>query len=344
MKTSNLFGTLTESAIEFLRESVAEVEPNPQRSLISFATAIELFLKARLLREHWTLVHEKPQLARLGDFTSGDFVSVNLRECATRLENICSVRIPPNGLRQFLDIQKHRNKLIHFFHPDLTRKAKTTLREKVVSDELRGWVHLMRLLKSPDFRDHFQSKLSQIERIERQMFRNRRFLREKYKIVLPEVKEARKGAPAVECGYCEFDATLVVDDTLPLRVTECRVCELSTSTVLGTCRGCKALVETDCGEGKCGKCGKALKLKDLIEEYGDLKSPKDEMIEPSVAFCGECSEQAVVCVEDRWVCLYCGSIHSQTGECGHCGCPITGDDDHTSLTGCSQCDGPNFGD
>lgn len=344
MKAGNLFNSLTDSAIEFLRESVSEVESNPQRSLISFATAIELFLKARLLQEHWTLVHEKPQLANLGDFKSGNFVSVNLKECASRLENICSVRIPPNELSQFHDIQKHRNKLIHFFHPDLTPEAKKTLREKVVSDELRGWVHLMRLLKSPDFREHFEDKLAEIGKIEWQMGRNRRFLQEKFDIVLPEVQKAMNGVPPVKCGYCGFDASIVADDGPPLQITECRVCELTTSTVLGMCQGCGTLVETDCGQGTCGKCGQVLTLNDLLDEYCNWKSPKDEMVDPSVAYCSECSEEAVVLIGEEWVCLNCGYTYSRTGVCAYCGSHISGDDSDTSFMGCSQCDGPNYGD
>ena len=53
---NELFVSLVRNAIDFLKKSVDELEGSPKYSVIHFCSAIELFLKARLLVEHWTLI------------------------------------------------------------------------------------------------------------------------------------------------------------------------------------------------------------------------------------------------------------------------------------------------
>lgn len=45
--------SLVRNAIEFLQRSMKELENQPKYAVIDFCTALELFLKARLLKEHW---------------------------------------------------------------------------------------------------------------------------------------------------------------------------------------------------------------------------------------------------------------------------------------------------
>lgn len=51
--------SIAESAMDFLKRAVDEIEKHPKYSVIHFATAVELILKARLMHEHWALVVEK---------------------------------------------------------------------------------------------------------------------------------------------------------------------------------------------------------------------------------------------------------------------------------------------
>jgi hypothetical protein len=47
------FDSLVRNAIEFLQRSMKELENQPKYAVIDFCTALELFPKARLLKEHW---------------------------------------------------------------------------------------------------------------------------------------------------------------------------------------------------------------------------------------------------------------------------------------------------
>jgi hypothetical protein len=84
------FDSLVRNAIDFLQMSVKELEKQPKYSVIHFAMSVELFLKARLLREHWSLVVSKIEKASLQAFRNGEFVSVTMDECLQRLGNIAN--------------------------------------------------------------------------------------------------------------------------------------------------------------------------------------------------------------------------------------------------------------
>src|SRR4051812_16119935 len=76
------FDGLVKNALSFLTSSLAALQSNSKGSVIDFYTAVELFLKARLVHEHWTLaVDSRPDLK---SFLSGDFVSVGFKESCQR--------------------------------------------------------------------------------------------------------------------------------------------------------------------------------------------------------------------------------------------------------------------
>lgn len=69
---------LVENALDFLERSINDLSTAPKYSVIHFYASIELFLKARLLAEHWTLVVDRRKSPSKADFEKGDFASVTL--------------------------------------------------------------------------------------------------------------------------------------------------------------------------------------------------------------------------------------------------------------------------
>jgi hypothetical protein len=84
LMTDEFFHSLVRNAIDFARKSVEEIKRSPKFSMIHFCSALELFLKARLLREHWSLVVSQPEKASLAKFRSGGFHSVSMEEATKR--------------------------------------------------------------------------------------------------------------------------------------------------------------------------------------------------------------------------------------------------------------------
>lgn len=101
-----------ESVIKHLRD-----EPDQQDlkyAVLHLQAAVEVLLKARLIREHWSLVFEDLSKANRVAFASGDFKSLTLDGTLARLTNIVGVEISRPAREQFRELAKRRNKLQHF--------------------------------------------------------------------------------------------------------------------------------------------------------------------------------------------------------------------------------------
>lgn len=103
---------MTENALTYLRLAPKDWANHPDQFAIKVYTAIELFLKARLLSEHWSLIITKD--ATLAKFRSGDFVSVPFEEAAKRLKVIVDEPLPDSAHAAFDELRKYRNKVVHF--------------------------------------------------------------------------------------------------------------------------------------------------------------------------------------------------------------------------------------
>jgi hypothetical protein len=145
VKTSTLFKSLVENAIDFLKRSVAEIKKSPKYSVINFCSAVEILLKARLVREHWSLILAKPELADVIRSKSGDFISVSMEEAIRRLDSVCNEKISLDTREAFKTIRNHRNKLVHFFHPGYAKPSKKNI-EQIVAEVCRAWFYLHQLL------------------------------------------------------------------------------------------------------------------------------------------------------------------------------------------------------
>lgn len=126
---------LTNNAIDFLNRAIDDFKAQPKYSIINFHTAVELFLKARLLREHWSLIVSKsPDRQK---FDAGDFMSVTFDEACVRLQNIVQSPVPERARKNFDAIRKHRNKMVHFFH-DADSGIGPAI-EVIAREQLRAW-------------------------------------------------------------------------------------------------------------------------------------------------------------------------------------------------------------
>lgn len=55
MNEKEIFESVVSNAIDFMTKSISELKEHPKSSVIDFYSSIELFFKARLLKEHWAL-------------------------------------------------------------------------------------------------------------------------------------------------------------------------------------------------------------------------------------------------------------------------------------------------
>ena len=89
--------SLLDNALDFFQEAIRDLEEEDEErkglkySILNAAAAVELVLKARLAKEHWTLIFANPGKASLESFLNGSFLSVDFEGVQQRIESICQI-------------------------------------------------------------------------------------------------------------------------------------------------------------------------------------------------------------------------------------------------------------
>ncbi len=338
MSKTDMFDNLVRNAIDFFLEAVNQLEQKPKYSVINFYSAIEIFLKSRLMWEHWSLIVSDINEANFQKYKEGNFRSVNLDEIEKRFENIVNKPINKDAIEVFKRIKEHRNRLIHFFDNKAVGDEDLTF---VLSEQCQGWYYLQRLLMY-QWKDLYSSYSDELNDLDIKMKGNRHFLATKYEHIKSDLEKGKsRGVVFIECPICGFEAYRHRDILGPLKKLDCLVCDGSETALLIECPSYDGLIlSRELGEGKCGICGYDLSLKYLISEFQEVLRPKEEIFRQN-AICSFCEypEETVVPVDDKFLCLSCLEIHDFIDQCEYCNQNITKDSEDTFLYGCGLCSG-----
>ncbi|MDC7813846.1 MULTISPECIES: hypothetical protein [Pseudomonas] len=96
-----LFDALVKNALGFVNTSIEHLKKKPKNAIVDLYTAVELFLKARLMSEHWTLMLSKPETGDLQSLAVGDFLSVSLDDALKRIPAIIGEKIEKEASDNF---------------------------------------------------------------------------------------------------------------------------------------------------------------------------------------------------------------------------------------------------
>ena len=333
---------LAESAMDFLKRAVDEIEKHPKYSVIHFATAVELILKARLMHEHWALVVEKTSDADLERFLSGDCRTVSPSEAIRRLIKICGQTIPKDAIDQFARLATHRNRMVHFFHEAGADQASADLLEGIVKEQCLCWFHLERLLRQ--WSGQFDALADDIHRVTWRMKQNRQFLQVKFDQIKPAIDtDVANGAIIANCSGCGFSAAVIGEVSDLLRDQTCRVCALMEGYLEMPCpTSCGAIIRIEADHGshrECSECGHEVTHDELSDALSTEFVRHEDFIQMNCASCT--SLGSVVQHGDIFVCTECLSVDDEIATCGWCNeMQIGGGDLEMSYhTGCEFCDG-----
>lgn len=296
---------------------MAEAEANPKFALVHFCAGLELILKARLLREHWSLVvTSKPDLRK---FQSGDFESVSLSTSIERLASVLDDPLPKDAQAAFEKIARHRNRVVHFVH-DMDDATKTKLKESIAAEICLGWFFLSQLLQH--WSSYFRASKLEIVKIDIGMRKVRTYLEVSFARMKPQLDAARASGRAVAvCPSCGFEAAITNQKERALHWQSCKVCGYNMN-----------LVDYVCGEDDCGishrfssfhafqpincACGHLISQEDLRKSLDD--GPLDDR--ETRINCGECgAENTVVRHGETFLCVECFYDEGEIGTCDWCG-------------------------
>lgn len=344
---SESFDDVTRNAFDFLERSIDELEQYPKHSVINFYSAIELFLKARLLKEHWTLIVAKPEQADKAKFQLGDFQSVGLNEANERLTKVAADGLLGEELKCFDGLRKERNKMVHFAHvaqgdDEHARKEM----ERIVSDHAMGWLYLRRLLTGR-WKGHFAAYAETIRALDERMREQTKSLERKFLLLADDIEAAKAaGSYFMHCPACGFES-FEVGEPVWVGEGECKTCGFASPVTTLNCvnEACAKPMLLVGGYECCPECDH----KYTPEQVGDVLAENDQLRQTdykdpddlSCAGCGSCGgyETVVPLVSDEWFCTDCFDIEDYVGQCEWCTGYSTHIPEDSYLSGCSQCEG-----
>lgn len=284
----------------------------------------------------------KPEAAMLDQFRVGDFHSVSMEEAARRLRNVAGERIGKDEEACFEEVRKHRNRLVHFFHPAYAHKSNEKLIQQIVTEQCKAWFYLHRLL-TKNWEPHFRRYKKKIEKLDELMHKQRTFLKAKFMALKPEIDaEMSNGVEFQSCSLCGCGAARVKKASEPLCETSCLVCDARFSFLRVPCPDCGETIEVGFegpGEGTCPNedCKREINLGDLLEKYGPVQDPKEVS---KVIYCASCEhyEECVIPFNEGYLCLCCAERHDFEELCSYCGNHIAGfDPEGSAAFGCFMC-------
>jgi hypothetical protein len=103
------------SVVRHLDENESAVDDRDLKyAVLHLQAAVEVLLKARLLREHWSLVFNDPGKATRKDFDSADFESCTTGAAVDRLRDIVGITFDKKETDALKELAKDRNSLQHY--------------------------------------------------------------------------------------------------------------------------------------------------------------------------------------------------------------------------------------
>jgi hypothetical protein len=338
----NFFDLVVTNAVDFFHVSIKDLKTRPKYSVINFCSGLELILKARLLKEHWSLIVKRPEEAALIRFQNGDFVSVAVEEAIKRLANIGDETFSHDEAKCFERLRDHRNKVVHFCHDAYSKKPDAKLLEEIAAQQCMAWCYLHRRLTG-QWSLHFKKHHKAVERLNKKLHGHRVFLKAKFATIKPDIeKERGLGVEYQACSACGFNSARVDEVSDPVFGVECRVCGTRETVLRVECPTCGNSSDIDdLASGSCEDevCGAEISLSDVMNKYVPSYDPKDE--EEEAYYCAACEhpERSATILGGRYFCFWCKDWFETTDQCEFCGSHLVGfDPQGSSLVGCFTCD------
>ncbi len=344
MKHVQMLDRLVENALDFLERSLADFDEAPKYSVIHFYAAVELFLKARLLAEHWSLVVAKRQDPDLKKFESGDFQSVTLDEAADKLDKVLQSPLKQAELLQFRNLAKHRNRMVHFFHEVATAKAQADLKQQIAMEQLKAW-HLLNRLLLERWDTVFGKWRDALAKVTASLKKHHEYLQVIYDHVKPEIDaKIAAGSTIDECPSCGFEADEIDEILGELKQHDCIVCQFAAQCLTVACPKCgEPVTFINDGFSKCPDCGHKIEPDDLAKLLTqDQIGTKDYFETGLPAHCTDCEGYETVIEQGgKLLCMSCFQIyeHEEIHQCGWCGNLNAGDMEDSFWNGCVACEG-----
>jgi hypothetical protein len=342
MKKKELFKSVMENAIDFLSKSIEDFDTSLKYSIIHFHSSIELLLKARLMAEHWSLVVSSKKEADLDNFLIGNFESVNMSECLSKLKKVAKVNISKEFEKSIISVTKHRNKTMHFFHEAHDTASNQKIKSSIAKEQLRCFYQMNQFILSEQ--NIFAPWLSEINGIAGLFKKQKNYLQIVFEQKQDQISQYLSGGNGVKkCPSCGFDSMTNVSDLNSVNHDHCFVCEAIETSLRIECPKCeKEILFQNEGYATC-VCGTSFDPDSLANLLQSEKIGPGEIVDSmdQLGNCSECDGHMTVAPnpDGGYICTSCFETFDKLEICDWCNIPNTGDMSFTGIQGCNFCDG-----
>lgn len=338
----DMLPVLINNAYAFLKSALEKLEDDTKSSVINFYSAVELFLKAPLLHEHWTLIVSKDP--KFSKFQKGDFISIGFKESIKRLKDILGIHIKNDAYNAFDKVRQHRNKYVHFFIQN-----ENDIIAQIAKEQILAWAYLHHLIKNK-LSHIFYNFEEKNKLIESSLKRHKKFWQQysqlRYKQLLYYYEnKINKGAIISHCSRCKVRS---LEETIYSEVyteSHCRICQYYGKNLKLACPGCqRQTILWGDAYSSCEHCPYQFepdKVFDIINTYGNLNELNEPVEWLIPANCHYCEGYQTVCeLNEHYLCTNCFILTSTVDYCEYCSDSTNmADPADTYAFGCGFCDG-----
>lgn len=283
--TTNLEFDLVNNALDFLVSAVEHSLKDDARSLkyavLHLDASIELLLKSRLAKEHWSLIFDVPDKANTNSMKTGDFISVDIKSALKRLEGIAGIVMGDDTKKRILALRDLRNRIQHF---------SINVRAEAVKSLLAFGCNFVLNFCHQELSYEDSAKQETIGEIKESLLDFQEFVKERIKYIEQEINAANH---VTWCPDCNQVALTFGEGKAPT----CLFCAESKNT--------RAVAELVVGEGEVWTCP------ECSEEGLTLMVIDNEEAEYICVFCGTKG--------DFHKCPSCGQMYlGDSGICDDC--------------------------
>ncbi|MGQ3888614.1 hypothetical protein ACQUW5_06220 [Legionella sp. CNM-1927-20] len=328
MKNEGQLKYLVENALDFLQRAFEDINGDPKYAYIHFWSGVELFLKARIIMEHWSLIIKgQPNLEK---YLIGDFCSKNFDEMCDVLEKVISAPIDKDHKQILNDIKNQRNKWVHFSN-NLSERDNA----KLISDQMHGW-YILNLYLNKKWHLNFYNFTSKIKTVYEQIEKKyqpyqelvyKEYIKNELVNLLKKDKFNTRLFRCSNCSFCSSTRPRYQDKLI--YESSCKLCGYESINLFYTCEKCQSVNQFSELHCACKKCNEKyswikliLKIKVYkLEEHSDVHCycGSNKLIEyDNQFFCFECRKAFTE--DDINECSFCQSLGPENMEdgCYHC--------------------------
>ena len=196
--------SMTDNGLDFIKRSLKEMEEADDLSIkyavLHLSAGLELILKSRLQKEHWSFLFEDINKANYQNYVSGEFKSISFENLLNRLTNICQIEISDRTKKRLQNLKGYRNKMEHY-NLNINKMALEATTFEVLSF-LIPFIHREELVsRDNELLNYINDKLLQMDN----------YISQRYKEISSKLKELPDNVKLLDCPYCMQKDTLRLD-------------------------------------------------------------------------------------------------------------------------------------